>query len=59
MMYSLLCTYRGDLVTIRDIAFVHKKQKLDKEGRMQAVKVTVKHVIQYHYIVIGWKSRRR
>ena len=26
---------------MRDIAFVHKKQKLDKEGRMQAVKVTV------------------
>ena len=35
------CAYRGDLVTMRDIAFVHKKQKLDKEGRMQTIKVTI------------------
>ena len=26
---------------MRDIAFVHKKQKLDKEGRMQTIKVTI------------------
>lgn len=24
---------------MRDIAFVHKKQKLDKEGRMETIKV--------------------
>ena len=35
-------------MTMRDIAFVHKKQKLDKEGRLQVIKVTVDTCLIYN-----------
>lgn len=39
-MYIPVLTDRGEFVTLRDIAFVHKKRKVTREEKLALVKVS-------------------